>query len=81
MNAVEVTTRNIVAVGRDTPVASAMRLMLDSHIGGLPVMDEAGRLVGVLTEGDLLRRSGSGTDRHCPRWFLVLMGPGRIAGG
>lgn len=54
--------------------------MLDNHIGGLPVIDEAGQLVGVLTEGDLLRRSETGTERHRPRWLEVLMGPGRIAG-
>ena len=55
-------TRNIVPVGRDTPVAGAMRLRLDNHISGLPVMDEARQLVGVLTEGDLLRRSETGTE-------------------
>jgi CBS domain-containing protein len=53
--------------------------MLDNHIGGLLVMDEAGQLVGVLTEGDLLRRSESGNERHRPRWLEVLMGE-RIAG-
>ena len=36
--------------------------MLDNHISGLPVMDEARQLVGVLTEGDLLRRSETGTE-------------------
>jgi CBS domain-containing protein len=73
-------TRNIVSVGRDTPVAEAIRLMLDNHIGGLPVMDEARHLVGVLTEGDLLRRSKTGTQRHRPRSLELLMGPGQIAG-
>jgi CBS-domain-containing membrane protein len=76
----EVMTRTIVPVGRDTPVAEAIRMMLENHIGGLPVMDEVGRVVGVLTEGDLLRRNETGTERHRPRWLEVLMGPGRIAG-
>ena len=43
-------TRNIVPIGRGTPVAEAVRLMLDSHIGGLPVMDAVGQLVGVLSK-------------------------------
>src|SRR5260370_932089 len=56
-----------------------MRRMSDTHISGLPVID-AGRLVGSLTEGDLLRRSETGTERHRPRWLEILMGPGRLAG-
>jgi CBS domain-containing protein len=42
MKAAEVMTRNIVPVERDTPVAETIRLILDNHISGLPVMDEAG---------------------------------------
>jgi len=78
MNASDVMSRNIISVGRGTTVAAAIRLMLDNHISGLPVID-AGRLVGILTEGDLLRRSETGTERHRPRWLEILMGPGRLA--
>jgi CBS domain-containing protein len=78
MNASDVMSRNIISVGRSTTVAAAIRLMLDNHISGLPVID-AGRLVGILTEGDLLRRSETGTERHRPRWLEILMGPGRLA--
>jgi len=79
MNASDVMTRNIVSVSRDAPVAEAIRLMLDNHISGLPVIDEANQLVGILTEGDLLRRGETGTERHRPRWLEMLMGPGRLA--
>ncbi len=79
MNAAEVMTCNVVSVGRETPVAEAIRLMLDHHVSGLPVVDQ-GKLVGILTEGDLLRRSETGTARQRPRWLEVLMGPGRMAG-
>jgi hypothetical protein len=40
---------------------------------------EAGRLIGILTEGDLLRRGETGTDRKRPRWLEFLLGPGRLA--
>jgi hypothetical protein len=53
--------------------------MLDNQISGLPVID-AGKLVGMLTEGDLLRRGETGTGRQRPRWLEILMGPGRLAG-
>ncbi len=54
-------------------------MMLDKHVSGLPVVDDGDRLVGILTEGDLLRRSETGTERHRPRWLEMLMGPGRMA--
>jgi CBS domain-containing protein len=80
MNASEVMTRNMVSLRPDAPVVEAIRLMLDNHISGLPVIDEAGRLVGILTEGDLLRRAETGTERQRGRWLEFLMGPGRLAG-
>jgi len=80
MKASDVMTRAVVTVGRETPVLQAIRLMLDNNVSGLPVLDDAGKVVGILTEGDLLRRSETGTERHRPRWLEILLGPGRIAG-
>ena len=79
MNASDIMTRDILSVGPDAAIAEAIRLMLDNRISGLPVLDETGRLVGILTEGDLLRRGETGTERHRPRWLEILMGPGRLA--
>ncbi len=79
MKASDVMTRNVLTVGRETSVADAIRVMLDSNVSGLPVLDN-GKVVGILTEGDLLRRSETGTERHRPRWLEILMGPGRMAG-
>jgi CBS domain-containing protein len=80
MNASDVMTREILSVRPDTTVAEAIRTMLDNRISGLPVIDEAGRLAGVLTEGDLMRRGETGTERQRSRWLEILMGPGRLAG-
>jgi CBS domain-containing protein len=79
MKASDVMTRNLVTVERGTPVAQAIHLMLDNQVSGLPVVDDTGKMVGILTEGDLLRRSETGTERHRPRWLEILMGPGRMA--
>ena len=79
MNAADVMTRNILSVAPDSTIAEAVRTMLDNRISGLAVIDEAGRLVGILTEGDLLRRGETATERHRPRWLEILMGPGRLA--
>ena len=79
MNAADVMTRRILSVMPNASIVEAIRLMLDNHVSGLPVIDQAGQLVGILTEGDLLRRGETGTERHRPRWLEILMGPGRLA--
>jgi CBS domain-containing protein len=79
MKASDVMTRNVLTVGRETSVTNAIRVMLENNISGLPVLDN-GKIVGILTEGDLLRRSETGTERHRPRWLEIVMGPGRMAG-
>jgi CBS domain-containing protein len=53
--------------------------MLDHGLSGLPVVDDGGRPVGMLSEGDLLRRSELGTERKRPRWLAFLASPGRLA--
>lgn len=79
MKTSDVMTRNVLTVARETSVANAIRVMLDHNVSGLPVL-ENGKVVGIVTEGDLLRRSETGTERHRPRWLAILMGPGRMAG-
>ena len=79
MQAKDVMTRNIVSVQPDATVLQAARLMLQHHISGLPVIDQAGKLVGVLSEGDFLRRQETRTERRRSRWLEFLMGPGRTA--
>jgi CBS domain-containing protein len=79
VNAADVMTRSILSVTPDASLVEAIRLMLDNSVSGLPVIDDAGRLVGILTEGDLLRRGETGTERQRPRWLEILMGPGRLA--
>jgi CBS domain-containing protein len=79
MRAEKVMTQPVVSVGPDTPVLEAIRIMLQKKISGLPVVEQGGRLVGMITEGDLLRRVETGTYRRRPRWIEFLIGPGRLA--
>lgn len=80
MQAAEVMTKTLVSVRDDATVQEAIHLMLDRRISGLPVVDADGHIVGIVTEGDLLRRSETGTERQRPRWLEFLMGPGRLSG-
>jgi CBS domain-containing protein len=79
MKAVEIMTRNPVTVGPEASIMKAVGLMLQRRISGLPVVDRGGALVGIVTEGDLLRRTETGTQRHRPRWLEFLIGPGHLA--
>ncbi len=79
MQAKDVMTRDVVSIGPDATVLQAARLMLQHRISGLPVIDNAGALVGVLSEGDFLRRQETATERRRSRWLEFLMGPGKIA--
>jgi CBS domain-containing protein len=75
----DVMTSPVISVEPDTPVLQAVRIMLQRHISGLPVIGKDGRLVGIVTEGDFLRRAETGTQRRRPRWLEYLVGPGRLA--
>ena len=79
MQVKDIMTSPVVSIEPDTSVTQAVRIMLQRHISGLPVVDKDGRLVGVVTEGDLLRRAETGTERKRPRWLEFLVGPGRLA--
>src|SRR5665647_732954 len=79
MKAEDVMTRDVISVDPDATVLLAARLMLQHHISGLPVIDKKGNLVGILSEGDFLRRRETHTEHRRSRWLEFLMGPGRIA--
>src|SRR5271167_5064691 len=75
----DVMTRNVISVTANDSVLNAARVMLHNRVSGLPVVDAAGQLVGIVTEGDFLRRGEIGTDRRRPKWLEFLLGPGRLA--
>jgi len=75
----DVMTANVISVKSDESILRAARLMLQNRISGLPVVDANGALVGVVTEGDFLRRGELGTSRRRPKWIEFLVGPGRLA--
>ena len=79
MKAADLMTRDIVTVGPETPLADAIRLMLEHRVSGLPVVDGDGQLVGLLTEGDLLHRAETGTDTVRLGWLKALLARGRMA--
>jgi CBS-domain-containing membrane protein len=71
MHAKEVMTRDVVTVGPDTPVREIAERLLAHRISAVPVVDGAGKLLGIVSEGDLMRRPESGTERR-GSWWLGL---------
>ncbi|HTI79923.1 MAG TPA: CBS domain-containing protein [Acetobacteraceae bacterium] len=79
MIASDVMTRNVISVPPDATIAEAVELMLERGISGLLVVDSSGTLVGIVTEGDLLRRDEIGTRRHRSWWLRLIASPSRQA--
>jgi CBS domain-containing protein len=75
----DVMTRDVITIPSDAQAMQAATLMLKHRISGLPVVDPGGCVVGIVTEGDFLRRAELGTQRHRSRWLEFLIGPGRLA--
>jgi len=79
MQVKDVMTRSVISVEPDESIMKAARLMLQNRISGLPVIDKDGELMGIVTEGDFLRRGELGTQRRRPKWLEFIVGPGRLA--
>lgn len=79
MKAADIMTPRVITVSADATIAEAIRLMLQNRISGLPVVDAAGNLVGLVTEGDFLRRAEDNTEKRRAHWLEFVLGPGRLA--
>lgn len=71
MNAGDIMVKDVVAVGPEAPVREVAMLMLERRISGLPVVDGERRVLGIVSEGDLIRRPEIETD-HTPKGWLGL---------
>jgi CBS domain-containing protein len=79
MKVKDVMTAHVLSVTPNDSIFVAARVMLQKKISGLPVVDGQGKLVGIVSEGDFLRRVETGTRRHRPKWMEFFLGPGRLA--
>jgi CBS domain-containing protein len=78
MLAHQIMTRNVITVTPDMPVIEAAKAMLRHHVAGLPVVDANGKLVGMVSDGDFIRRAEIGTERRRGRWLSGLVGRSQI---
>jgi CBS-domain-containing membrane protein len=78
MRAIDVMTTNVITVGPDTSVQEIAKVLSERGISGVPVVDPDQRLLGIVSEGDLLHRVETGTERRVQRrrrsWWLDTVG-------
>jgi CBS domain-containing protein len=79
MRAVDVMVRDVVTVHPDTDVADAIKLLAEHDVSALPVVDDAGNLVGMLSEADLIHRVEIGTEKRRTWWQEALTGASTLA--
>jgi CBS domain-containing protein len=73
MHVTDVMTPNVITVDPDMPVRDLAALLSERGISGAPVVDSGGRMVGIVSEGDLLHRAELGTEKRDERrhsWWL-----------
>jgi CBS domain-containing protein len=78
MHAADVMTPDVIFAGPDTSLAELVRLMLDHDVSGVPIVED-GRVIGMVSEGDLLRRVELGTEARPLRWLELLSSSDRLA--
>ena len=62
-------TPSVISVTPETPIPEVARLLLERHISAVPVIDTNGELRGIVSEGDLLRRTEDGSHPHGSWWL------------
>ncbi|HEY6983135.1 CBS domain-containing protein [Reyranella sp.] len=79
MRAADVMTSEVITVGEDASVQEAARLMADHGISAVPVLDRVRRVIGMVSEGDLLHRAETGTERRRPWWLEIVASTNELA--
>ena len=76
MQAKDIMTVNVISVSETTPVHEIVQLMLKYQISAVPVIDDARNVVGIVSEGDLLRSETPRAGRRRPWWLEAVLGEG-----
>ena len=77
MQAKDIMTVNVISVSEDTPVHEIVGLLLKHRISAAPVVDEGRNVVGIVSEGDLLRPEGTSRPQKQRPWWLEAIFTGK----
>jgi CBS domain-containing protein len=73
MRALDIMTPAVVTATPEMTIHDAATLFVEHHISGMPVVDADGKVVGIVSQGDLLHRVETGTGRSKRPWWLELL--------
>jgi CBS domain-containing protein len=79
MNARDIMTRDVTTVRPDTSVRDIAAVMVEKHISGVPVLSDDGKVVGIVSQSDLLHRAEIGTERKHKWWFRIFADSSELA--
>ena len=73
MKARDVMVSPVITVKPYASVQEVAKTLVDRRISAVPVVDDVGKLVGIISEADLMHRSETGTERQYHRWMIRLV--------
>lgn len=79
LKAADIMFEGVISATPNHTVQDAARLMLENGVSALPVIDAEGKLVGIVSESDLMRHVDADTDHHRSWWLRALMGQEGLA--
>jgi CBS domain-containing protein len=79
MKARDVMVSPVITVGENNTVRDVVKLLTTHHISAVPVVDHAGKLVGIVSEADLMHRKEAGTERPSSWWLAMISGDRALA--
>src|SRR5262249_9223823 len=79
MRATDVMSSPVFAAGPQITVQHVARMMINHRVSGIPIVEGDRQLIGIITEGDLLRRVETGTERQRSRWSEWFWPNSRLA--
>ena len=80
MRAIDVMTSEVISVDENSTVTAVARLLAERGISAVPVVDKANQVIGMVSEGDLLHRAETGTERRRAWWLDMMASTNKLAG-
>src|SRR5262247_2677324 len=80
MHAIDVMTSEVISVDENATVPAVARLLAERGISAVPVVDKDNRVIGMVSEGDLLHRAETGTERRRSWWLDIMASTNKLAG-
>ncbi|WP_448325969.1 CBS domain-containing protein [Sulfitobacter sp. M13] len=79
MQAQDIMTKNVISAAADTKVEQVTALMMENHISAVPILDGDGTVIGLISEGDLMRRVEGSGNAHKSWWLSLFSGSDNTA--